>query len=253
MSASEVLNAMYQNTPLIFAHSGAQAYAPSNTMPAFELAVSQGADGIELDVHCSADGHAVVLHDFTIEIAPETRARVADLTLSQLKALDVGSKFSPTFAGAQIPTLDEVFEAVGQPLLINVEIKSHSAETDGVEEVVAACITRHAMQARVLVSSFNPLCLKRFRALLPHVPIGFLHGKDSPSVVHSLLDGLAYEAYHPQDSLVDEQVMARAREAGHIVNVWTVNDTARGVELRDLGVHGIITDAPDQMLLHTRR
>lgn len=250
MPAHDVIAAIYDNArlPLIFAHSGAQAYAPSNTLPAFELARTQRAHGIELDVHRSADGYPVILHDFTIEVPEQGERRVADLTLAELKRLDVGSRFSPAFAGTTIPTLDEVFEAVGRDLWVNVEIKSITAETDGVEETVAACIARHNMGQRVIISSFNPLCLHRVRALLPDVPVGFLYGKDSPDGVRELLGDLHPEAYHPQDVLVDEALMETAREAGQVVNVWTVNDPQRAIALRDLGVHAIITDAPDVLL-----
>src|SRR5690606_28189003 len=116
---------------LVFGHRGAKAYAPMNTIPAFELAAEQGADGIELDVHRSKDGHAVIVHDFTVDETTDGNGTVTEMTLAQLKELDAGSWFGEGFHGVQIPTLDEVFEAVGERLLINVEIKSNMQDTDG--------------------------------------------------------------------------------------------------------------------------
>ncbi len=248
MTASEVIAAMYDSRTLVYGHRGARAYAPMNTLPSFELAVQQGAHGVELDVHRSRDGYPVICHDFTVDSTTDGSGRVTDMTLGQLKALDAGVRFDPKFAGTRIPTLDEVFEAVGKRVFVNVEIKSESVETDGVEQVTADCITRHNMQARVIVSSFNPLALKRFRAIMPDVPIGFLYAEDSPAEVHTLIQGLNYEAYHPHYELIDSQVVADAKRSNHIINTWTVNDPLRAQGLRDLGVQGIITDKPDVIL-----
>nr|MCU0514644.1 glycerophosphodiester phosphodiesterase [Anaerolineae bacterium] len=158
MTPHEMAHTMFPaGQTLVFGHRGAKAYAPMNTLPAFELAATQGAHGIELDVHRSRDGYPVIVHDFTVDHTTDGRGLVTALTLAELKALDAGSWFSPAFAGTRIPTLDEVFAAVGQRLYINVEIKAAHEDSDGVEQVVADCIVRHAMQRRVLVSSFNPL------------------------------------------------------------------------------------------------
>jgi len=247
-TAAAILEAMYTSTPLVFGHSGAQAYAPSNTLPAFELALQQGAQGTELDVHRSKDGYPVVLHDFTVDATTNGSGHVADLTLAELKALDAGIWFDPAFAGVTIPTLDEVFEAVGRALFINVEIKSISQETDGVEAVVADCIRRHTMQERVFISSFSPLTLRRFRDLLPDVPLGFLYGLESPAIAHDLMAGFAVEAVHPEDALIDQALVDKADAAGQRVNAWTVNDLDRAQALARMGVDCIITDAPDRIL-----
>jgi len=252
MTASDVLAAMYSTTPLIFGHSGAQAYAPSNSLPAFERAAQQNAHGTELDVHRSKDGYPVVLHDFTVDATTNGTGRVADLTLAELKALDAGSWFAPEFAGVQIPTLDEVFDLVGKQLFINVEIKSMSQETDGVEQVVADCILRHNMKERVIVSCFNPLALRRFREIMPDVPLGFLYGIDTPEAIWKLIEGFEVEAIHPEASLIHADVVAKAHALGQKVNAWTVNDVDEARQLANLGVDAIITDVPDQLLANSR-
>lgn len=225
-----------------------------NTLPAFALAAEQGADGIELDVHLTRDGHVVVVHDFTVDATTNGSGRVTEMTLDELKALDAGSWFGDAFRGVTIPTLDEVFEAVGDSLLVNVEIKSKAVETDGVEQAVADVITRHDMTQRVIVSSFNPLTLNRFRDILPQVPIGFLYQAgmsiDTEEVMKQL--GLKHEARHPHHSMIDAAYMPWAITEGYRVNAWTVNDAARAVELRELGVDAIITDAPDVILQAVR-
>ncbi len=244
MTSRSIIDAMYANSPLVYGHRGAKAYAPMNTLPAFELAASQGAHAIELDVQRSRDGYPVIMHDFTVDATTNGRGQVNELTLHDLKALDAGAWFAPAFAGVQIPTLDEVFEAVGQRVFVNVEIKAATSHTDGVEEVVANCIKRHQMHQRVLVSSFNSITLARFRACMPDVPIGYLYEGSTTG----LPVGAIYEAYHPCHTLITSQLVADCRQRQQLINVWTVNDPARALELCTLGVHGIITDKPDIIL-----
>lgn len=241
-------DAMASGETLVFGHRGAKDYAPMNTIEAFELALKQGAIGIELDVHRSKDGYPVIVHDFTIDATTSGTGRVTDKTLAELKALDAGSWFDASFAGAQVPTLDEVFEAVGDALLVNVEIKSMSADTDGVEQVVADCIARHNMGERVLVSSFNPMTLKRFREIMPNVMIGFLYSSGMEIDTESMMEGFAHEARHPYFKMIDADYMAWAKSNNYYVNTWTVNDPEKAKELKALGVNCIITDAPDVML-----
>ena len=100
--------------PILFAHRGASLHAPENTMEAFNLAIQQGADGVELDAKLSADGEVIVIHDPTVDRTTNGHGRVATFKLTDLRALDAGSFFSEKFRGAQIPTLDEVFEVIGR-------------------------------------------------------------------------------------------------------------------------------------------
>ncbi len=244
MSAQTIIDAMYTRTPLVFGHRGARAYAPMNTLPAFELAAEQGAHGIELDVHFSQDRRLIVLHDFTVDATTDGSGYAAAAPLSELKTLDAGRWFAPEFAGVRIPTLDEVFETVGKRLLINVEIKSESVEPDGLEEAVADCIRRHGLQERVLVSSFNVLTLRRFRTAAPAVPLGYLFAR----IGMAGLEDDAFEAYHPHFERIEPDLVAQAREHRKFINAWTVNDPQQAVELCNMGVHGIITDNPDTVL-----
>lgn len=247
MKAREILSKMYADERvLIYGHRGALAYAPMNTIPAYELAAEQGADGIELDVHLSKDGHLIIVHDFTVDETTDGEGTVTEMTLPELKALDAGAWFDPKFAGTRIPTLDEVFETVGQKLYINVEVKSLSPHSDGVEEALSTCISKYNMQERVIISSFNPSVLARFRKIAPDIPLGYLvssgmmAGATQPMILPD-----DYEARHLSSEMIDSTQMNWAKEYNHIVNAWTVNDPALARQLRMLGVNGIITDKPD--------
>ena len=234
-------------TPLNFAHRGASAAAPPNTLVAFEKAIELGADGIEFDVHLSADGVPVVIHDFTVDSTTDGSGRVAEMTLAQLKHLDAGSHFDRAFAGERIPTLGEVLEAVGSRLLLNIELKSTSLRDNGLEQAVIAQVEQHSLGDSVLFSSFNPLSLRRAKRLASHIPVGLLYAPDLPLPLRRawLAPLVPHEARHPKHTMVNAHYMAWARQRGYRVNTWTVDDPDEMRRLIDLGVDGIITNVPD--------
>jgi glycerophosphoryl diester phosphodiesterase len=229
------------------AHRGASAAAPPNTLAAFEKAAELGADGVEFDVHLSADGVPVVIHDFNVDSTTDGSGRVAEMTLAQLKQLDAGSHFDPAFADERIPTLEEVLEAVGSQLLLNIELKSTSLRDNGLEWAVIAQVERHNLDNRVLLSSFNPLSLRRAKKVAPHIPVGLLYSPSLPLPLRrAWLAPLApHEARHPEHTMVDAHYVAWARRRGYRVNAWTVDDPDEMRRLIGLGVDGIITNVPD--------
>lgn len=237
-------DALNSGETLIFGHRGAMAHAPMNTLAAFELAKSQGADGIELDVHLSRDGQLVVIHDYTVDATTDGQGKVADMTLDQLKRLDAGAWFSDEFAGQRIPTLDEVFDAFGDGLFINVEIKSSRETVDQMEKALADCVRRHNMRERVIVSCFDPVIVRHVKQTMPTALVGFLYVPNMPAAHFLPLKDIRHEARHPWHEMVDERYMKWARAQGYYVNVWTVNDVERALELKRLGVNVIMTDDP---------
>jgi len=241
----ETLESMYTDRPLIFGHRGASAYAPMNTLLAFQLAADLQADGVELDVQLTRDGELVVIHDITVDATTDGSGTVAEMTLAEIKALDAGSWFGPGYTGLRVPTLDEVFEAVAGRLLVNVEIKSMALEPDGLEEAVATCIERHHMAGRVVVSSFNPLALIRFRQAMPQVALGYLYAEGIPAAPDEVRARMTTEASHPHHEMLNADSVRALRDAGQRIHTWTVNDPARALVLRDLGVDITITDKPD--------
>jgi glycerophosphoryl diester phosphodiesterase len=137
---------------MVFAHRGASKYAPENTIAAFQLAVEQCADAIELDAKLSADGKVVVIHDQTVDRTTNGTGRVNKLTLSELKELDAGSFFDRKFAAERIPTLDEVFESVGKRIFINVELTNYASRNDELIPLVVEIVKRHGIHKNVLFS-----------------------------------------------------------------------------------------------------
>jgi len=232
---------------LNIAHRGASGAAPPNTLAAFEQATELGADGIEFDVHLSADGVPVVIHDFTVDGSTDGKGRVSNLTLAQLKQLDAGSTFAPAFSGERIPTLEEVLHCVGNRLLLNIELKSISLRDNGLEQEVIAQVMQHGLGDQVLISSFNPISLWRAKKIAPHMPVGLLYAPDLPLLLRHawLAFTFPHEARHPEHHMVNASYMEWARRHGYRVHVWTVDDPGEMERLIDLGVDGIITNVPD--------
>lgn len=239
--------------PMIFAHRGASAHAPENTLASFELALAENADAIELDVKLSADGHAVVIHDRTVDRTTGSHGRVKDLSLAQLKSLDAGSFFSEKFRGEKIPTLEEVFEAVGNRTFINVELTNYATPRDQLVEKVCLLVKKLGLQNRVIFSSFFASNLTKARACLPDVPRGLL-AFGGPLGAWARSFGFAfgkYEALHPFLKDVTPQQVQRVHRLGRRVHVWTVNAAEDMRRLFHWGVDGIFTDNP-QLALQVR-
>lgn len=232
---------------LNIAHRGASAAAPANTLAAFEKAVELGADGVEFDVHLSADGAPVVIHDFSVNATTDGSGRVADMPLAQLKELDAGSYFHPIFAHERIPTLEEVLQTAESRLLLNIELKTVSLRDNGLERTVIAQVKRHGLEKSVLLSSFNPFSLRRAKKIAPRIPVGLLYAPGLPLPLRrAWLASLApHEARHPEHTMVDSRYMRWARRRNYRVNTWTVDEPDEMRRLIDLGVDSIITNVPD--------
>ena len=236
--------------PVIFAHRGASAQAPENTLASFELALSQGADAIELDAKLSADGEVVVIHDPTVDRTTNGHGRVAQLSLTELHSLDAGSFFSEKYRGQKIPLLEEVFEAVGKKLFINVELKNYDAPYDQLVEKVCALVKKHEMEKKIILSSFLASNLKKAKSFLPEIPRGLLalrgwKGAWARSFGFSFGD---YVALQPHLTDVTKQQIVRVHRLKRRVYVWTVNKTEDMARLNNWGVDGIFTDDPQLAL-----
>jgi glycerophosphoryl diester phosphodiesterase len=232
--------------PVIFAHRGASAYAPENTLAAFELALNQQADAIELDVKLSADGHVIVIHDSTVDRTTNGYGKVEDLTLANLKALDVRSFPDNQFAEEKIPTLEEVFEAVGKRTFINIELKNQKARGEDLVETVCMLIKKHQMQKRVMFSSFYPTVLSKTHSYLPNVPRGLLAWNGFLGVwARSFGFSFGkYEALHPYLQDFTQHEVTRVHRLKRRIHVYTVNKADDIRRLFKWGVDGIFTDDP---------
>ena len=226
---------------LNFGHRGFSGRYPENTMLAFEKAIEAGCDGIELDVHLSADGELVIIHDERVD----GTGYVGKMTLKELRALDVSASFRGQYGVNRIPTLEEYLSlAKEKGIITNIELKTSVYTYPGIEVKTLAMIDRFGMRDKIIISSFNHYSVKRMQALAPDMVYGFLEES-------RLIDTLGYvaangvQAVHPEYHMVDEEFMKQAKKHNLAVNVWTVNSEHSMRRLAELGVDIMIGNYPD--------
>jgi len=221
----------------VWAHRGASGYAPENTLEAFSLAIAQGADGIELDVHLSADGHAVVIHDETVDRTSDGLGLVADLPLAALKALG-------------IPSLKETLQLLAPTRLeLNIELKNDCEPYPGLEECCVELVDRARMRERVWFSSFNHQSLQRIKSIDASLRCGALYSQ-ALCEPRACARALGIEALHPRHTTLRgaEAFVAACHADGLRVHAWTVNAARTVRMLARASVDAVITDYPDRVL-----
>ena len=230
---------------LIYAHRGASADYPENTMLAFRKAVEQGADGIELDVQFTKDHKIVVCHDDTIDRTSDGKGYVEDYTYEELLAFDFGRFKGEQFAGEKIPLLSQVLDLVkSSGILLNIEIKNRGEKVDGLEEAVSNMVNEYELNDVVIYSSFDHQMLYRLKAYDPTAKVAALYSH-TPYNAFEYMQGLQVFAIHPAYKCVHSQEMCKkALQAGWQVNVWTVDTVEIAAPLAEAGITSFITNRP---------
>ena len=226
--------------PLVIAHRGASGTLPENTLPAYALAVEQGADMIEIDLHHTRDGAIVVTHDAELERIGG-RGEVGDASLAEVRALDAGG-------GAQVPTLDETLDRFAAQVPFNLEIKrgSRGDYPDLVEAALQAVVSRGQLE-RTLFSSFYDTVLQSLRRAAPEARIGCLLSPREEAGWLERARSLGAEAVNPSIVLASPELVRTAHAEGLAVYVYTVDEPEDMRRLLDAGVDGLFTNFPERM------
>jgi len=233
--------------PLTIAHRGDPAAAPENTLPAIRAALRSGAQVLEIDLHRTVDGHAVLFHDETLDRTTNGTGPIATSTLAELRALDAGSWYGSAWAGTQIPTFDE-FVPILQGSSARAIIELKGLWTDKALRRITSAIYRAGVQDRVVLASFeSPTLLQVWhlapslpRAVivrrLPDDPVGFAAVHGATTVITSL-----------RSFQVDPEAAEQLRAAGLTIIVYTLNRGDLWQQALDLKVDGVVTDAPRRL------
>ena len=248
--------------PVNLAHRGASTLAPENTLEAFRIAVEAGAGGLELDVHMTRDGRAVVIHDPTVDRTTSGKGAVSEMTIDELRGLDAGYDFSPDGGrtrpyrgrGVRVPTLEEVLEEF-PGVAVNIDIK---AAYPGVEAAVLQVLRETDAWDRALVVSTPYATVKRFRKIsggristgASRWEIGvfyFLSRLRLERLLSPSYDALQVPLRHRGIPLVTPRFVRAAHARGVRVDVWTINRADEMQRLLDLGVDVIMTDRPETL------
>jgi glycerophosphoryl diester phosphodiesterase len=248
-------------------HRGASAYAPEHTFAAYDLALDQGADYIEIDLQMTADGVLVALHDKTLnrtadapEGVPERYCRglVSKKTLEQIKMCDAGSWFGPEYAGLEeplrIPTLEEIFQRYGTSVNYYIETKNPDA-APGMEEELLRLLGEYGLipdpteppNWQVLIQSFSAESLMKIHELEPSLPLIQLYWAGTSKSIQRDLDAVSEYAVGigPYKKDVDAALVEAAHEHCLAVHPYTVNTVEEMEALIALGVDGMFTNNPD--------
>lgn len=243
---------------LRIAHRGASASAPENTLAAFAEAVRLGVDAIELDVHLSADGVPVVIHDETVDRTTDGRGAVASLPYATLKRLDAGSWFAPRFRGERIPSLDDTLDWAFGRTGLNIEMKAKTADggrrarglapvgladLQALAGAVARSLKRVRFRGLLLLSSFDPRALILAREALPRARLGLLASRSARDL-ERLHRRVGLFALHAHSRLASSRLIRKVHARGLAVLVWPVNGIASMRRFLARGADGLMTDDP---------
>ncbi|KNE21603.1 glycerophosphodiester phosphodiesterase [Virgibacillus pantothenticus] len=232
---------------LNFAHRGSLTEAPENTLPAFQKAIAHGAKAIEFDIQLTKDNYLVVCHDHKLtRFNPWTNKRITDLTLSELKQIDIGSSFNENYTGITVPTLDEVLELCPKNILLNIEIKNIPVIYKGIEEQLIHCLSKYNRFENILISSFDHVALKNVQEIAPTLPLGMLfYYRILNPWDYATKSGLNIASIHPNNVYTDRQLIEHCHNKGYQVYPFTVNKKERFNELVAYGVDGVFSNNPE--------
>lgn len=232
------------NSTQIFAHRGASKLAPENTMPAFLLALSAHADGIETDVQLTRDHVPVLIHDEELKRTTNGTGMVQDFTYEELMSLDAGSWFSSKYSDATIVTLDEFLRWLSTTTMqVNVELKTNVIEYTGIESIVYESLKRFGVVDRTIISSFNSESIRRMKQVAPDIRTAYLTSKKQKNLA-AIAKKMGAEGLHIRHSLLNQQLVEACRKQGIALRVYTVNRPALMKKCYKFGVDAIFTDVP---------
>lgn len=235
------------DTPIVrVAHRGASAECPENTLLAYQRAMEHGVDALEIDVHLTADGHLVVIHDASLERTTSGQGRVAEKTLAEIEQLDAGG-------GQHVPTLAEVIALVrATPVRLCVEIKGDT-ELEGlsIAEAIVRFLQAEGFLGQAMLTSFSAPALLRAKALEPALPTMLDPSPQDGSLTPRQIceqtlragaNSLSFDFEHVNTAVVDE-----ARRTGLALWPWAPCEPGDIRRMLDLGVPGLMTDRPDTL------
>lgn len=237
--------------PSVIAHRGGRKWAPENTMSAFKRSLEAHVDGVELDVQRCASGELVVFHDYDLLRTTNGVGAVSYATLLELKRLSAGSWFDERFSDQRIPELSEVLNLIDGKLTLNIEIKNTPHEYPGIEDDVLAMLDGYIYREKIIISSFDHRILQRLSTKTDMKLALLATGIFFDLKAYCRKIGATY--WHPCFGSLTAQAVKEAHEAGLIVNTWTLNDQRDWSNAIEMGIEGIVTDDPANLISFLER
>lgn len=235
-------------SPLIYAHRGASKIAPENTLPSFELAADMKADGIELDIQITKDGHLVVIHDDKIDRTSNGTGLVCEHNLCDLKKLDFGSWKSAEYAKETIPLLSDVIKlAKKRDLLLDIEIKPSLRSIEVEEKVITICKSLDIVD-RVVVSSFNHYCLRNIKKECKAIETAILYQSGIINAGAYARRTVKANGIHPHKYAIVAECIKSAVKNGMKIRPWMIESEDIFIKLAQIKyITAVVTNKPDVM------
>jgi len=230
-----------------YAHRGASAYYPENTMLSFKKALELGANGIETDVQMTSDGVLVLIHDEYVNRTTSGIGLVKNFTYDELNKLDAGSWFNKKYSNEKIPTAQELIVfAKENNLILNLELKNGVIIYPGIEEKLIEMIYKYNYADKVILSSFNHYSIVHCKEISKQIKTGILYmaGIYQPELYCKRIGA---DALHPYFYSINKEIIDNAKKQGILVNPFTVNEEDVMKDLINAGVDGLITNYPDKL------
>ncbi len=238
--------------PYILAHRGDSGSAPENTLASFKKAVDKGVDGVEFDVHLTADGVPIVIHDETVNRTTKSEGRVAELSLKEATKMDAGSHYSSEFSHEKIPSLKDVLEIVSGMKIINIELKNNRENYPNIEQKVIELTKDMGVFPKTIFSSFNHYSMINVKKISSDAKVGVLY-KAWLYEPWKYARRLGIQNIHPHFRAINKNIVKKCKDNGINVNVYGANDKDKIEYLIKLGVDMIICDFPDESLKIRKR
>jgi glycerophosphoryl diester phosphodiesterase len=233
----------------IFGHRGASGYAPENTIASMKVALEQGCHGIELDAQLTKDNEVVICHDWVIDGVSDGSGEVGTFTLDEIRKFDFGSSFSEKFKGEKIPTLYEILDFLPRDIILNIELKIRTSDKSPLVEKVAEILMNTGRIENTIISSFNHPCLKKIKKLIPELRIALLYSGCLLNIVKYIAyTGLDIYSLHLDVNYIDEELVKELHHYDKKVYIWTSNDIEITKKLMEIGVDGVMTNFPIDMI-----
>ena len=234
-----------EKAPLLFGHRGYSSIAPENTLPAFQEILNRKVPGVELDIHLCKSGELVVTHDHNLKRITGMDATIEELEYSEIRKLDAGDWKDKKFRGERIPLLQEVFDLLGSSVYYDIEIKTMETGKTGLDDKLFKLIRENRLEERIIVSSFNPMPVKYFKKLAPHIPTAIIYSDDKDVPWYLRSGGGRWIA--STDILKPVYKKIKNRTGRQPVVTWTVDSPAEAERLLRAGVSGIISNKPAEI------
>ena len=230
------------------AHRGASGRAPENTLAAFKKALEMDVDAVELDLHGTADGEIVVIHDATLDRTTDLHGYINETPLEMIRDADAGGWFGTEFAGEPVPTLTEALACIGKETIAVLEVKDPL-----IAEAVVAKIHETETLGTTVVISFHTSVLQTIRTLEPRIATGWLIGNHnkhvSPIALCQQLGVLGSSLLNVNHELITAEFAYQIRRRGIALWCWTVDDIERMCEMTAYGVQGITSNYPERFAM----